>query len=196
MLYKKALIIIVLLAISLKGFSQDIPQTTIPPPPPVNHNPLPTAPKDFERFRDRLYFGGNVGAWFGSTTYVNIQPLVGCRITKEFSVGGGFTYNYLSVDYGGQKYSSTIYGPSVFARYLIFENLFAQVGVDHLSVPDYYSILPNDRAWVDNILIGGGYRQPFMDNGSFIAMIFYNVNETPLSPYPNPIIQIGFNIGF
>ena len=78
----------------------------------------------------------------------------------------------------------------------IIENLFAQLGWDHLSVPDYYSVANDARVWVDNILVGGGYRQPFSDNGSFIIMAFYNVNQTPLSPYPNPIIQIGFNVGF
>jgi hypothetical protein len=53
----------------------------------------------------------------------------------------------------------------------------------------------NRRAWVDNLLVGGGYRESFSDNGSIVAMILYNINQTPLSPYQNPIIQIGFNVG-
>lgn len=191
MLSKIILIFAILGATNFNVFSQDTPL----PPSPNKNQPQP-APKDFDNFMDRIYFGGNVGAWFGSTTYLNLQPLVGFRVTENFSIGGGFTYNYYSIDYGGQKYSSTIYGSNTFARYLITENLFAQVGWDRLSVPNYYSPIVNERAWIDNILVGGGYRQPFSDNGSFIAMIFYNINETPLSPYPNPIIQIGFNVGF
>lgn len=159
---------------------------------PVTHTAIP---KDFNSIKERLYFGGNVGAWFGSTTYVNLSPLVGCKITKQFSLGGGFTYNYYSQTYGTQKYTSTIYGGNTFARYLVFENAFVQVGWDHLSVPDFYSPIYNSRVWIDNILLGGGYRQKFSERGSFVAAIFYNVNQTPLSPYPNPIIQIGFNIG-
>jgi hypothetical protein len=120
---------------------------------------------------------------------------VGCKITKQFSLGAGITYNYFSQSYQGQKYTSTVYGGNGFARYLILENLFAQVGWDRLSVPDYRSPIPNSRAWVDNILLGGGYRQSFSERGSFVAAIFYNINQTPLSPYQNPIIQIGFNIG-
>ena len=152
------------------------------------------APKDFNNFKERLYFGGNVGAWFGSTTYLNLSPLVGCKITKQFSLGGGFTYNYYSQTSYGQKYTSTIYGGNAFGRYLIFDNAFAQIGWDHLSVPDFYSPIPNSRVWVDNILLGGGYRQAFSEHASFIAAVFYNINQTPLSPYPNPIIQIGFKI--
>ena len=171
-------------------FSQD---NIYIPPHPSNQNPV--APKDFNTFKERLYFGGNVGAWFGTTTYLNVSPLIGCKITKQFSVGVGLTYNYYSQTYRSQKYTSTIYGGNVFTRYLILENFFAQVGWDRLSVPDFYSPIINSRVWVDNILLGGGYRQKFSERASFVAAIFYNINQTPLSPYPNPIIQIGFNIG-
>jgi hypothetical protein len=183
----------ILCILALKNYAQENP-TPAPPPPPLN-NQSPIAPKDFHSFKERLYVGGNVGAWFGSSTYINISPLVGCKVTKELSFGVTGTYNYFSQTYNGQKFVSTIYGGGVFGRYLVFENFFAQVGAERLSVLDYTSPIPNSRAWVDNILVGGGLRQKFSDNGSFVAAIFYNVNQTPLSPYPNPIIQIGFNIG-
>jgi hypothetical protein len=159
----------------------------------LNNN---SSPKDFNNFQERIFFGGNVGAWFGRTTYVNISPVVGIKITKKFSAGVGATYNYFSEQYGNQKFIYTVYGGSVFARYLIMENLFAQVGVDRLSVPDYRTGLLNSRTWIDNVLIGGGYRQRFSERGSFMLVVFYNINETPLSPYTNPIVQMGFNIGF
>jgi hypothetical protein len=166
---RTALYTILFLSLNLIGFSQDTPvPSTTPPPtqnPPRGLNP---EPKEFDRFVDRLYFGGNVGAWFGQTTYINVQPLVGCKLTKKFSLGGGFTYNYYSYNYGTQKYVSTVYGSNAFARYFVLDNLFAQVGWDHLSVPDFMSPLPDTRAWVDNVLLGGGYRQQFYDHGSFI----------------------------
>lgn len=154
-----------------------------------------TAPKEFASFKDRLYYGGNVGAGFGAISYVLIQPLVGCKITKDFSIGAGFTYNYYSQNYSGVKYTTTIYGGNAFARYIIMENFFAQVGWDRLNVPDYTTGILDSRAWVDNLLVGGGYRQRFSDKGSVVAAVFYNVNQGPLSPYRNPIIQIGFNLG-
>jgi hypothetical protein len=187
---KKIIYISFLFITTQTSFSQDNRPTA--PFPSQSNQPIQ---RDFNNFKERLFFGGNVGAWFGSTTYVNISPLVGCKITKQFSLGAGFTYNYFSQSYQGQKYTSTIYGGNGFARYLILENLFAQVGWDRLSVLDYRSPIPNSRAWVDNILLGGGYRQSFSEKGSFVAAIFYNINQTPLSPYQNPIIQIGFNIG-
>lgn len=189
------LYLVILFTSCLSIFAQETSTVPSSPPPPYTNNQRPVPPKDFNSFKERLYIGGNVGAWFGTTTYFNISPLIGCKITKQFSVGGGVTYNYYSQTYSGQKYISTIYGGNAFARYLILENLFAQVGFDRLSVEDYTSPIPNSRTWVDNILLGGGYRQPFSERGSFVAAVFYNINQTPLSPYPNPIVQIGFNIG-
>ena len=153
-------------------------------------------PNNFNSLKERIYIGGNVGASFGTTTYISIQPLLGFKITPKISAGAGFTYNYFSQQYAGTRYVSTVYGANAFARYMILQNLFAQVGWDRLSVPNYYSPKLHARAWVDNLLIGGGYRQRFSEKGSFVAAIFYNINETPLTPYPNPIIQIGFNVWF
>ncbi|MFO0321640.1 MAG: hypothetical protein ACK504_04340 [Bacteroidota bacterium] len=172
---------------------QDTPNHNIP----LNNSQQSaiTQPKQFENFKDRLFLGGNVGASFGSITFINLSPIVGIKINKEFSVGTGFIYNYYSQSFAGRNYVSTIYGGNAFARYFVFENLFGQVGWDRLSVIDYRSSIINSRIWVDNILLGVGYRQLFSDNGALVAMIFYNVNQTPLSPYQNPIIQIGFNIG-
>lgn len=163
------------------------------PPQPINQNQI--APKDFSSFKERLFVGGNIGAGFGSITFINVQPIIGCKITKKFSLGVTGTYNYYSQVYGGQKFVSTIYGAGAFGRYHFHDNFFAQVGVERLSVLDYRAIIPDSRVWIDNILVGGGYRQMFSKRGSFVAAIFYNINQTPLSPYPNPIIQIGFNIG-
>lgn len=162
----------------------------------ITTNPNQLAPKTFESFKDRLYYGGGIGLGFGRYTYVSLQPMIGVRLTEKFSLGGGVTYNYYSINDGVQRYETSIYGGNAFARYLILENLFAQVGWDRLNVPNYYSINMNSRAWVDNILVGGGYRQKFADNASFVIMGFYNINQTPLSPYQNPILQMGFNLGF
>ena len=40
-------------------------------------------------FKDRLYTGGNVWAQLGSITSVEIAPILGYRISKEYSIGVG-----------------------------------------------------------------------------------------------------------
>lgn len=183
-----------IICMALFAFQNVSAQETMPPPSiqPLNNQ---SAPSEFESFRERIYIGGNVGAMFGSTTYINVSPIVGFQVTKKFSAGIGGTYNYLRENYAGQKYISTVYGSNVVGRYLFTDNFFAQAQWDRLSVLDYTSPILNQRAWIDNLLIGGGYRQLFTAKASFVAMIFYNINQVPLSPYNNPVIQIGFNIG-
>ena len=79
------------------------------PQAPLNNNQINTnEPKQFEKFKDRLYLGGTVGAWFGTTTYVNLSPILGIKINKKFSVGVGAIYNYYSQTYALKKYVSTI----------------------------------------------------------------------------------------
>lgn len=148
------------------------------------------------RFVDRLFWGGNVGAWIGNPTFVDLSPLMGIRITDKFSCGVGFIYNYYSYKYSNYKYTTNLYGSRIYMRYFIIENVFAQVGWDRINRDDPYSALPNSRVWIDNLLVGGGVRYAIGDNFYVVATGLWNLNQTPLSPYSNPIIQFGFVGGF
>jgi hypothetical protein len=153
-------------------------------------------PENDMRFIDRLFWGGNVGAWIGNPTFVDLSPLVGIRITDKFSCGVGVIYNYYNYTNANYKYTTHLYGSRIYGRYFIFDNVFAQVGWDRINRDDPYSYLPNTRVWVDNFLVGGGVRYAVSDNFYVVASGLWNLNQTPLSPYANPIIQIGFVGGF
>lgn len=143
-------------------------------------------------WRDRLYWGGNVGAWFGSLTFVDISPLIGVRLNEKFSVGVGAIYNYYSYNYYGTKYSTNLYGSRIYGRYFILENVFLQAGWDHINRDNPYSYNLKERVWVENLLVGGGLRYPISNRMYMTAMGLWNINQGPLSPYANPIIQVGF----
>lgn len=145
---------------------------------------------------DKLFWGGNVGAWIGNPTFVDLSPLVGYKITDKFSVGVGMIYNYYSYKYSNYNYSTNLIGSRLYSRYFIFENVFAQAGWDHINRDNPYAFNANERVWVDNLLIGGGLRYPVSDHFYMVASGLFNLNQTPLSPYSNPIIQIGFVGGF
>lgn len=59
--------------------------------------------------KDRLYYGGNFGASFGTITFVDVSPLVGAMINNRLSGGVGATYQYFNDRrfFGG---SNTLYG--------------------------------------------------------------------------------------
>jgi len=182
-----------LLGFCLAAFSLVAQSDSIPKP---DERPRKEKPKNKMDWQDRLFWGGNVGAWIGNPTFVDLSPLIGVKITEKFSVGVGAIYNYYSYRYNNYKYSVNFYGARVNARYFIFENVFVQAGWDKINRDNPYSFIPNERVWIDNILVGGGLRYPISDRIYCVASGLWNLNYTPLSPYRNPIIQIGFVGGF
>lgn len=151
------------------------------------------APKKFEV--DRLVYGGTFGATFGTTTYVDVSPLIGYRITDDLVAGIGVTYMYFRQRYNTQVYQTSLYGGRVFANYAILENVFLHGEYEVLNY-DYYDFLSqeNSRAWFGTPLLGGGYRQPISDRAAFMIFALYALNsDNPRSPYyQNPlVIRVG-----
>jgi hypothetical protein len=144
-------------------------------------------------FRDRLFFGGNVGLSLGDITYIELSPLVGYSITNRASVGLGVTYQYLEFRRTGV--SSSVYGGRLFSRYALLPNVFANAEYEALNLE---FLRPSDakvlRAWVPAFLVGGGYFQRFGRRGGATLMILYNLLHDPIrSPYPSEVIlRAGF----
>ncbi len=151
-----------------------------------------------QKIKENMLYGGNFGAWFGNTTFINLSPSIGYRVTDDLQIGIGVIYNYASVRYSnGAKFSQSLYGSHSFARYMLTEDLFAQVQYDKLSQPNYYSTNPKmERVWVDYFLVGGGYRVAIGDKSALITSIMYNLTPHNLSIYSNPYFQMGFIAGF
>jgi hypothetical protein len=143
---------------------------------------------------DKIYYGGNIGFNFSNIGYfANVSPLIGYHITPKFSAGITVTYMYYEfhTPYGTLK--NSIYGGGVFARYFIFENIFAHAQIEALN-----------GEWVDGkrfnlypFLVGGGYRGRITDRVSFFTMILYDLNYSIYSPSSSHIsITLGFGVGF
>jgi hypothetical protein len=152
---------------------------------------------------DRMDFGGYLGAQFGDVTAVNISPLASYRVTNAFYVGLGFTYQYFKDNRYSPGYNSNSYGGNLFLRYFIWRDLFAHVEYAPLYI-NYYDYFDDgsggyykvkNSTWVQDLMIGGGYRQWIGDRASVNIMVLWNVNESYYSPYRNPIIRIGFGVG-
>ncbi|HNR21109.1 MAG TPA: hypothetical protein PKN75_13850 [Bacteroidia bacterium] len=159
------------------------------------------APKDKVPFKDRLVYGGNLGLQFGTVTYIDISPTIGYKITEKFHAGIGATYIYYSEKYpltNGQTYTykTDIYGGKVFTRYYVLENLFLHHETEVLNLEVYDPL--NDKVERKNILsplLGAGYIQRFGESSGLYLMVLFNLNETPDSPYTNPIIRMGLSFG-
>lgn len=152
---------------------------------------------------DRIDFGGSFGAQFGTFTYVDVSPLARYHVTEKLYTGLGLTYMYFKDKRYTPSISLSSYGGSLFAGYYVWRDLFAHLEYAPLYIPRYYdyyappfpSVDP-PSPWAHDLLIGAGYRQWMGDKAFVNLMVLFNVNETIYSPYVNPIIRIGFGIGF
>lgn len=157
-------------------------------------------------FADKLFFGGNLGLQFGNTTYIDVSPLVGYKVTEKFHAGIGATYIYESskvrfTNTSVLRYETSHYGGRLFGRYYVWENLFAHAEYEYLNLgwPDYNSLsgkIEIQRENINSIFIGGGYAQPIGPNAAFLIMALWNVNEGVNSPYVNPLFRFGIVAGF
>src|SRR5258708_28982086 len=128
-----------------------------------------------ESFWERVYFGGNFGLNFGTNfTEVEISPLMGYKLTDKLSVGLGATYIYFKekIPAYNFSYETSIYGGDVFTRYFFTESLFGhlETGALNLDVPGTYYPYALTRQWIQNFLVGGGYRSQVGARSSFMIM--------------------------
>jgi len=143
--------------------------------------------------KDRIYFGGSLGAQFGSYTYINVSPFAGYRATSWLSAGLGFTYMYFKDSRYSVEYSNSYYGPRVFAQVNIWQGLFAYAEYEALNI-EYWDV--GGRGWLNNLFLGGGFQQSIGGKAFASIMILYNLNDSYYSPYSNPVVRIGFGAGF
>lgn len=168
-----------------------------------------------------IYGGWGLFGMGNGIINVGITPVIGYRITDEFSAGIGLGYQYFrvkdfntvitDVNTGAEEFrplNAHIYSPSVWGRYVIWSNIFAHVEYEQnifsqryydndFSEYPYPIIKVNETLSVPSLLAGGGLRQPIGDRASLIIMVLYDVLQDKNSPYYNTIaIRFGVNFGF
>ncbi len=154
---------------------------------------LKTYEKDKKGFdKDKLTFGGNVGGTLSNgVSFLMLQPMVGYYFLPKTMAGVGATYIYYQVKNNlGQKYSTNIYGPIIFARQQVLPSIFAHGEWQPINYERYNLTKNNyERFWSNQLLLGGGYGGK---TGVFIFAL-YDVLHDENSFYANPLmIRVGF----
>lgn len=174
--------------------------------------------EDMKFSADKIIVGGGLGLSFGTITNISVMPKIGYRITENFAAGVGVGYNYFRwknyyefSDINGNvsyyDYKTSMYSASVWARYIIWRNLFAHVEYEHnfMSFTDYGfdpggsgSIIGSKLNYnAGSLLLGAGIRQPVGDRFSVAFAVYYDVLQNPYSPYYKRVFpQIGFYMNF
>jgi len=127
-------------------------------------------------------------------------------------------YFYDTTDREYVSYTSNTFGGRIFARYYLSGfldnwagNFFAHVEYEYLHyiIPfeydprgryidiytGYHYSKGKETLQINSVFVGGGYRQ-FLSQRAFIDfLILFNLNDSPESPYANPVFRLGFGVG-
>ena len=151
----------------------------------------------------RWYYGGNIGfSFWNDYFYLSISPLVGYKITPQFSVGGKIGYAYSSDSSVDPTFNTSSYGGSIFSRYRIIQQLYLHGEFAYVSYENVY-LKPlggytTERNWVPFLFLGGGFSQLVSPNvWAYVEVLFDFINDSN-SPYEewDPFISFGVGVGF
>ena len=151
-----------------------------------------------EIYKHTFFTGGNLGLQFGTVTMIDISPQIGYFILENIAVGTGFTYQYIN----DRRFSATMHvvGGRAFTNlYLPFYNsIFAHGEYEYMAYNTNVFNTLGIKEWVNisNVLAGVGYRQKVGGLSAITLMVLWNFNETPYTLYSNPVLRVGFDIGF
>ncbi len=166
--------------------------------------------------KSRLLFGGGIGVGgVGGAFSFNIQPMIGYRITDKFHAGITLGYTHFSqqIEYDNlltglpeiYKSKSSIISASLFARYFVFDMLFAQVepeinsydvGEVNYSTTTGKLYKTPQRLAIPSFLVGAGYGSRLGNISYMTIIVMYDLVQNPNSPYYKvPVIRGGLNLG-
>lgn len=150
----------------------------------------------YQKPTNRLLIGTGFGLQFGTITLIDVSPTIAYKLTDRLIPGIGFTYQYYRINYNTiPDYETSIYGGSAFLRYYVFEDFFAHGEYQVLSYERYNLNWELERVNFPAYLIGGGYRMMMSERFQSVIVVLFNLNETIDSPYQNPIIRFGVQLG-
>lgn len=166
-----------------------------PPPPPG--------------FGGKLWYGGGFNLGFSGNNFVNlfqlgIAPMVGYKITPQWSIGPrvSFTYSYYSTRTlnGNPAVAQPVnYAGGLFTRYKIIPSIFVHAEIEAASEALVYRDLNTlivERLYRENTYIGLGYTSSSQGGLGYELLLLYNVNQ-PSNIIESPFdIRFGFNYRF
>jgi hypothetical protein len=162
-----------------------VAQGDSPPPPEPDRSPW--------------FYGGGLGLGFGDVDYVELYPLIGYRVNRKLSVGGGVSYRYLKDTRFSNAPSTTDYGANLFARFHVTPQWFFEADYEYIDHEFVRFDLSTDRDTFNTFLGGLGYSQPAGRASVFILALydFTHDDDDLFYPYADPwIIRAGVSAGF
>jgi hypothetical protein len=181
----------VLLASTPSVSAQTAEPPAASPAPEVEQNPP---------FRQRWFFGGGVGAGFGTIEYVSLAPMAGLHVVPHLDLGIQPFYSWTRDGRYSPAVSTTDYGAALFARVPIAKGVFGEADYQYSNYEYADGSGGSVRSTHNAFLAGAGYTVPAGRNvGVYVSALYdftYDAND-PYRPYDSPVrFQVGVAVGF
>ncbi len=173
--------------------------------------PQKTVVTDPPKFWDKVIFGGNASASFGSFTLIYLSPTIGYKVRDDLILGGGFIYQYARISqvYNSNgafirlddPYENQVYGPKVLVNYFATDFLYVGTQFEYLNHDvAFYNPGGNplyflENQWTPVLFLEAGYAEPIGNRGYIQIGLRYNVLHDFDSPYGSswfPVIGFFF----
>lgn len=197
-MYKHFLILSLLFCCTIISAQRPIrrPNTSSEPQRPAPRETIETG----SDFKDKLWYGGNFTLFFGSNGQVSsfalgLAPMVGYKITPDFSIGPRVegVYNYFKVQgfNSVEKFNLFSFGFGPFVRHKFFNVIFAHAEYQLEFLQEVIGVNGNPikvNGTNSNFFVGLGYNA-----GGGEILVLYNL----LAQTQNTLnIPISFRFGF
>jgi hypothetical protein len=194
----------VMLVLGVLGASavhgQTPPAEPTPPPGQPPAEAPPPAPTPPPAWKDKLYFGGGVGASFGDIDYVELAPLVGYRLHPRVATGVRLFYRWKSDDRYANSVSTSDYGGNLFMNLSVFGPWFGAVEYEYVDYEYATPLGATFRESDSNLLAGVGFSRRAGGRAGLYATALYNFSyddNDPFEPYDSPwVYRVGVTFGF
>ena len=145
-----------------------------------------------------FYWGIAVNVRYGRTSGIGLYPLVGYKITAQWSVGARIGYEFWWRDRFAETLTTHAVSGSLFTRYRLIPQVYAHV---EGGAGNYDRIIytgESDRVTYPFLFVGGGLSQPTGRRSALMFEVLYEVIQDTYSPYAGGglVISIGFGVGF
>ncbi len=155
-------------------------------------------------FMKRIYFGGGIGATFGSNySSFRINPLIGYKIIPKLSFGLQFQYEHIKNKYYSSTYTADNYGGSLFARFRVIKPIYVHAEYSMISYENYYqdqgsTDVYSVREMVPFLFLGAGFSKRLAGNSWLNFQVLFDVIQNDKSPYRKgePFYSVGVGLGF
>lgn len=159
------------------------------PPPPAK----PPGPS-------KWFFGGGLGATFGTVDSISVAPMIGYHVVPRVDVGIQPYYSWVRDDRYSPSVDLNEYGAFLLTRVRVYRALFLEADYQHTSYEFPTVGGDTDRDTYDAFLAGGGYGIPIAGRASMYMSALYDFSydgDDPFLPYDSPWrFQVGVMVGF